>query len=407
MGPKPDKPYPEFPLFAHGSGQWAKKIRGKLWYFGVWDDPDAALVRYLEERDFIHAGQNPRLSGNLPGVVEGVEIGYCVNYWLGSKKRQMQSGELAQRTYDDYLATGKRVIEFFGRNTFVGSLQAVDFVKFRQTWPKWGPTSVRREIVQTRGIFKLCREDGILPHEPNYGTGFKPPSKKVIRTARQLKVQEHGTQMLLVDEIRSILSTAKSPWDAIVLLGINCGFGNSDISRLPRSAIDGEWIDFPRGKTSVERRAWLWPETREALQKTAERRPAACESRLNGRVFLTKFGNEFVRFSEAGKKVDSVSTHFQHICKKAGVDRLGVGYYSLRRSFETIAAQTGQQVAVNCVMGHEEAGMSAVYRQFVSDENIRMVCEHVRNWVFPILLFLLFLFDPTGRRVRTLFSIGL
>ena len=76
--------------------------------------------------------------------------------------------------------------------------------------------------------------------------------------------------------------------------------------------------------------------------------------------------------------------------QKAGVDRLGVGYYSLRRSFETIAAQTGQQVAVNCVMGHEEAGMSAVYRQFVSDENIRMVCEHVRNWVFPILLFLLF-----------------
>jgi hypothetical protein len=41
---KPSEPYPEFPLFADANGQWAKKIRGHLHFFGLWDDPEWSLI---------------------------------------------------------------------------------------------------------------------------------------------------------------------------------------------------------------------------------------------------------------------------------------------------------------------------------------------------------------------------
>jgi len=49
---KHEKPYPEYPLFPHASGRWAKKVRGKFAYFGkIADDPkgEAALHLWLDQ----------------------------------------------------------------------------------------------------------------------------------------------------------------------------------------------------------------------------------------------------------------------------------------------------------------------------------------------------------------------
>jgi len=45
----------KFPLTLHKTGQFCKKIRGKLYYFGT--DKKLALQRYLEQAAYLHSGK--------------------------------------------------------------------------------------------------------------------------------------------------------------------------------------------------------------------------------------------------------------------------------------------------------------------------------------------------------------
>src|SRR5689334_15147402 len=89
---KPEKPRPDFPLFTHHNGLWAKKIRGTLHYFGSWrDDPEgeAALKKYVDQKDALHAGRKPRTQG------EGLTVRDLVNRFLTNKRHLLDTGELA------------------------------------------------------------------------------------------------------------------------------------------------------------------------------------------------------------------------------------------------------------------------------------------------------------------------
>ena len=72
------------------------------------------------------------------------------------------------------------------------------------------------------------------------------------------------------------------------------------------------------------------------------------------------------------------------LLQRAGLKRPGYNFYALRHTFQTIGAQTLDKDSVRYIMGHVEdaADMSAVYNeQRPSDERLRKVTDHVRDWL--------------------------
>ncbi len=100
----------DFPLFAHQNGQWAKKIRGKLHYFGQWDDPDGAMIRWLDVKDDLLAGRTPRDKNP-----NGVTLKAMLDRFRTEKSDRIDSGELSPRTLQDYRAVCQIVADVFGK----------------------------------------------------------------------------------------------------------------------------------------------------------------------------------------------------------------------------------------------------------------------------------------------------
>jgi hypothetical protein len=247
---KPNKPYADFPLFPHQTRRWAKKVRGKMHYFGSWDDPDGALAKYLAVKDDLHAGRKPR------ELSAGVTIKDLANAILNAKKALVESGELTDRSWQDYQATADVIVSHFGKGRLAADVGPDDFAALRAKMAKWwGPVALGNAIQRVRSVFKFAVDNGLIDRLVCYGQEFKRPSKKTLR----LEKARRGPKMFEAAELRSMLAAARQPLRAMILLGTNCGFGNSDCGTLPRSALDleGGWANYHREKTGVTRRCPL------------------------------------------------------------------------------------------------------------------------------------------------------
>lgn len=370
---KPDKPYKDFPLFAHGNGQWAKKIRGRLRYFGPWADWQSALNKYLTHKDLLQAGREP--------VDEGIKLWELGELFLQTKMALVENGELSRRTWMTYEATVNNAIKHLGSQIPIRSMTPLDFELLRKRLSEnRGAVSLGNEIQRVRTLFKYAYEAGHLSAPMRFGPGFKRPQRRVIRKARNAA----GKRMFHAAEIRKVIYAARPHLRAMTLLGINCGFGQSDIANLPLSAVADGWVEFPRPKTEIPRRCPLWPETVESLERVLENRPKARSPEYADLVFLTRFGLPWVRISADNKYVDdNLSKAFSKLLKDLGIKRPKIAFYALRHTFETISGEAKDQIATDLIMGHVDPSMAANYRHWISNERLQAVVEVVHRWLFP------------------------
>jgi len=393
---KPAKPYPEFPLYAHSCGQWAKKIQYKIRYFGPWAAPNGSLKNFIEERDHLYAGVKP------PTDPDGVTLDELVNRWLVFQRSKRDAGEIGQRHYDECIREGDRMLEILGRTRPVATLRVEDFVTLRaRAVEKYNATTATNIITRWRSVFKWGHDVGGIIDHVRYGGALALPSAKLRRRA----LRERGPMDVSAADVHALLSVATARKDlamyAMILLGVNCGLGNTDCSELRDGHLDlkSGVMEDRRSKTDVQRRAVLWPETVKALRKHLKGLKRSVDGDMGTRIFSSDMGLQLVHHADGPKsaKVDTVAVEFGKLARAAGVHRDGIGFYALRRVFRTVADETKDFPAIDLAMGHTannragaafragadiNAEMGGRYRQRISDERLWVVAAHVRTWLF-------------------------
>lgn len=365
---KPERPHPDFPLTPRKDGRWCKRVHRKLYIFK--GTAAQALDEWLRVKDYLLAGRNPPPKGDFITVLDMVN---AFILWKGSLR---DSGELAPRTYGRYYATCEMVLRLLGKTTPVESLAPNDFERMRSAMSKqMGKVALSNEIGYVRGIFKYAHESGLIDAPVLFGPGFARPKLKHLRAERKPPQQ----RLMTPEQIKKLLKVASVNVRAMVLLGINGGFGNTDLALLPISAVDLKtgWLTFPRPKTGIDRRVPLWPETIAAIRAVVKHRREPASSDDSHLLFIGARGESYV----SGNKGYRVSQEFSHAASKAIVVRT---FYDLRRTFQTVGEECLDLVAVGAIMGHAplRADMGAVYRQGVSDERLRNVTSHIHRWLF-------------------------
>lgn len=390
-------------LFRHASGHWAASIGGKRRYFGRGTEAEAMTLLIAELPVWL-AGGNPRAKP-APEETPNSEltIRQLVNRYLTAKKKAVKQGLLTRRSFDDADEAMTRLMGVIDHNTKVTEFCKANtiFAKLRDSFERkgWGPWTMDNAINRTKAVFRWGYREGHLDYPAKFGEAFRPPSAKAKRAARNAKgpimFEAHELLKLLAD-----VSENRPVLEAMILLGVNAALGNTDVFSLKRSALDldGAWLNFPRPKTEVPRRCKLWPETVDALRKVLKLKRKAASSTFKDLVFLTVKGQPYSGAYRKPKdkkppeddtrlpwRNDAVAVAFVSLLKKHQLKRRGLGFYALRKTFETIASRSLDQIAVDHVMGHVDTSMSAVYRQRVDDDRLVRVSNLVRDWLFAPL----------------------
>jgi integrase len=355
---RPSNRNSKYPLTLHPTGQYCKKIRGKIYYFGK--DKAEALRLYHEQASSLHTGR-----GKPEEAGQGQSLRALCNLYLDHQDSRAAIGEISHRHFYDLKSRLREFAKFIGPNEKVSEITTLQIQGYRQKLIKAGkqPDTINTKLSAVKSLFNWASENSAIDHGPNLKAIKKVPTKK---TERQTFTQQ---------QVRLLLEHASTQMRAMILLGLNCGFGCTDCAELRWVNLDLERgrVNLPRRKTGIGRNLMLWPETVEALKQVPQ---------TGDRVFQTKQGNAWVRDVNGGQAHDSaLSKEFTKLLRRAGIEtEKGVGFYTLRRTAATVAAEAGDVFAVQGLLGHADTKMASVYVQTVSEQTDRAV-GHTRDWL--------------------------
>ncbi|MHC4555022.1 MAG: tyrosine-type recombinase/integrase [Planctomycetota bacterium] len=263
----------KFPLTRHSTGQYCKKIRGKMYYFG--SDKKEALQRHIDQAAYLHgSNHNPQRP-----VDDSMTLKQLCGMFLKYQFTKVKANAITAQHCNDQIGSLNKLIAFLGQRRRINDISTLDLQNYKRKLQKQYTKSAHRmnlHISNLKTLFHWSKKNDILTHTPN------------IDAVSRSKIANKQRRIFTHEEIRKLLAVSDTQTKAMIWLGLNCGFGCTDCSDLQWKNLDliSGRVVFPRGKTGVPRDLPLWSETVEALGAVTKK------GKL---VFYTARGNPFVR----------------------------------------------------------------------------------------------------------------
>lgn len=347
------EPIERFPAKPRRDGRFQKRVNGVLHYFGRDGDRRQALREYDAVKHQLYAG----LSASKP-----VKGNYAAAAVKDLSNRYLLDIKGDVKTYAQYKRYLMHLCKYFGGNRGWHTLTPDDWTRYgKHLRSGFAATSYNRRRAVIVAMFNHADEQGWIERPPRYGRGFRRIPLGSIRSTAKAR-------LLTREDINAILGRCSPQLFAMVLLGLNGGFGAADCAALTWDAIDLDsgFIRYARVKNAIPRGVPLWRETIIALRRLRHRRPN------DVRVFRTRTGR-------AWDETD-IAHEFRRAVSRCEMDLpAGVGLGACRHTFATYANEVRDTDARRHIMGRKLPALDDIYVESMFVQRLTVVTEHVRS----------------------------
>lgn len=312
---------------------------GRRIYFG--SDHATALERYHRFEAKLPALE-PAPSAVSPTAKE------LANRFIAAQQANWRSPERTLKGYRDWL--GRFLTDHPGLRT--DELTVERFVAWKLSLRERGyaPESINHYLSAVRAMYRFAEDAGLMERAPRL--------RRVKNESRE-KTGSHAKLLYTPDQIARLLATADVQLRAMILLGLNCGFGPKDLEDLLWTHLEGRRVSLPRSKTGVSQTFLLWPETLDAFEAVSRHRAALVvrlerrgrERTDGGHIFATKFWRPWTK--------DAVAEQVRKLCRKAGVPCYG--FYRLRHCASTTMSLVATPHVHRRFMRHTQLQQQVTY----------------------------------------------
>ncbi|MHC4595003.1 MAG: hypothetical protein ACYS19_08670, partial [Planctomycetota bacterium] len=116
----------KFPLTLHPTGQYCKKIKGKIRYFGT--DKKKALEKYLAQSTYLHGAQSLLQKASNGKMTLKQLCGLYLQY----QHSRVLADNLTPKHYSDQIRSLNRLMSFLGQGCKIESISTLDLQNYKR-----------------------------------------------------------------------------------------------------------------------------------------------------------------------------------------------------------------------------------------------------------------------------------